>query len=226
MQDLLLESSDFTSFLLQLAIFSASRFSGRDPVLCSLTVEGPNGPVTVASSDERASRMDEIQYGFNEGPCLLALRSGETVLSRRLSADQRWPRYGHAVAGSGLRSALCVAVATDPGSRAAVNCYAEDPDYFTAGQQVELEAFARTMSGTLRLAMRANATATAGRTGIAVLDSRAMVDAAISLIMLNTRMGRDAALALTLEAATLGEYTMQDTARAILNGWEPPGTRP
>ncbi|MFP3525422.1 hypothetical protein SB912_23325, partial [Pantoea sp. SIMBA_072] len=66
LQDLLLESPGFTEFLLELTAVSASLLGGDTPLLCAITVERSDGPATVASSSERARRLDERQYSFDD----------------------------------------------------------------------------------------------------------------------------------------------------------------
>ena len=99
LQDLLLESPDFTEFLLGLTTISASRLGGQEPMLCAITVERNGSPATVASSEPEALRMDEKQYDVDDGPCLTALRRQHTVVVPDLGRDSRWQRY----AGSGFR---------------------------------------------------------------------------------------------------------------------------
>ena len=134
LQDLLLESPGFTEFLLGLTTISATSLGGPEPMLCAITVEREGTPATVASSGEDARRLDEKQYAFDDGPCLTALRHGTTVLVPDVAADDRWEHYASAVSGEGIGSVLAVPIATDPGSAAALNCYARSKGVLTAPQ--------------------------------------------------------------------------------------------
>jgi hypothetical protein len=77
LQDMVLESADVEQFLTNLAKLAAGRFSSPDAeVLAAVTLLRPRTEVTVASSNDQAQKMDEIQYAFDDGPCLRAAREG------------------------------------------------------------------------------------------------------------------------------------------------------
>jgi GAF domain-containing protein len=98
---------------------------------------------TPASTSERARRGDEMQYEFDEGPCLDAARHHETTLSRDLRTEQRWPHWAPAVADRlGMRSMLCYQLFTSEHSYGALNLYSEDVDAFDVEDQALGLAFA------------------------------------------------------------------------------------
>jgi GAF domain-containing protein len=98
---------------------------------------------TPASTSERARRGDEMQYEFDEGPCLDAARHHETTLSRDLRTEQRWPHWAPAVADRlGMRSMLCYQLFTSEHSYGALNLYSEDVDAFDEEDQALGLAFA------------------------------------------------------------------------------------
>lgn len=83
LQDMVLETSDVERFLADLARLTVDTLSSPGTeVFCGITLLRPNKAGTVASSSEKARGMDEIQYEFNEGPCLEAARTNRTVLVR------------------------------------------------------------------------------------------------------------------------------------------------
>jgi hypothetical protein len=57
---------------------------------CSVTAVGPRGLRTVAASGYLARVLDVFQYRWEEGPAQDAL-AGETVASRRVAHERRWP---------------------------------------------------------------------------------------------------------------------------------------
>lgn len=92
LQDMVLDSSDVDGFLTNLAKLAAARFSSPDAeVLAAVTLLRPRTKATVASSTEHAQKMDEVQYAFNDGPCLRAAREEllTTAYSRRLESPSR-----------------------------------------------------------------------------------------------------------------------------------------
>ncbi|HET8981621.1 MAG TPA: GAF domain-containing protein, partial [Pedococcus sp.] len=53
---------------------------------------------THATSNDTIRQVDALQHELQEGPCLEALRQHDTVQSRDLSVDERWPHWGPEVA--------------------------------------------------------------------------------------------------------------------------------
>lgn len=70
--ELLAGHSDASDFLEELAKISADHLSIRQDVLCGITQRREKKNVVVASSSEAARTMDEVQAGFDQGPCLEA----------------------------------------------------------------------------------------------------------------------------------------------------------
>ena len=75
--DLLAEMASVDELLAQVAGLAVDVVPGCD--LASITVIRDGSPATVASSDERAERVDEMQYMAGDGPCLRAARSDKPV---------------------------------------------------------------------------------------------------------------------------------------------------
>jgi hypothetical protein len=73
---------------------------------------------TFGSSGERGRRLDDWQFTFGEGPGLDAVSTGAPVLVADLgdAREARWPAFGPAALGTGIRAvfALPVAVARSP----------------------------------------------------------------------------------------------------------------
>lgn len=218
LQDLLLESPGFTEFLLGLTTISASRLGGCNPMLCAITVERDGSPATVASSDNEALRMDEKQYAYDDGPCLTALRQQHTVLVPDLGNDRRWEHYAQAVSGEGIRSVLAVPIRTDPGAAAALNCYARSTDAFDAATISSVEEHTDSISRILRLALRVHPAEIYPERLRSALKSRAVIDAAVSLIMVQNRSSRDQAMELLHLAARASDGKLHTIAADILSG--------
>lgn len=222
LQDLLLESPGFTEFLLGLTTISASLLGEDGQLYCAITVEQDGGPSTVASSSDEARRLDEKQYEFDDGPCLTALREQHTVLIEDLDAEDRWHHYAQEISGKGIRSVLAVPIPTDSSARAALNCYARTTAAFEPGIIDVVQRHAGSISRILRLAMRLHAPDVYPEHLRAALKSRAIVDAAVSLIMLQNRDGRENAMELLNLAAKDSNRKIQDIARDIIQGSDLP----
>jgi len=217
LQDLLLESPGFTEFLLGLAALSTSLLGGDAPMLCAITVERTTGPATVASSSAEARSLDERQYAFDDGPCLTALRHQHTVLIPDLQSDDEWAWYAEAISDEGIQTILAVPIPTDNGSRSALNCYSTKADAFDAETVAAVEEHAASLSRILRLAMRVHAPNPYPEHLRSALRSRAIVDSAVSLIMLHNRCGHEAAAKLLQLASRSSNRRMNDIAQDILH---------
>ena len=84
LQEALLAAADIEAFLQQIT-----------------DVARDGHPITVASSDGYAARLDEVQYERDEGPCRTAMRAGKNVLIDDLLTEERFPSYRPALSPSG-----------------------------------------------------------------------------------------------------------------------------
>ncbi|MEW9872030.1 GAF domain-containing protein [Arthrobacter sp. HS15c] len=221
LQDLLLESRDFDSFLLDLTLYSASQLGADEPILCAISVERAGAPFTVASSGDKARLLDERQYELDDGPCLTALRTGLTVKVDDLSLDERWTRYFETVRHSAVNAVLAVPIDAGEGASAALNCYAHRTSAFGPATVAGIEWYAQSLSRPLRLALLVHPLLDAPTypDGLrAALRSRATIDAALALVMAHTRSSREAAIALLAEAARARKVRLPALALDIVRG--------
>ncbi|WP_214367336.1 GAF domain-containing protein [Pseudonocardia sp. H11422] len=88
----LLATEDVGEFLQELATLAIALL----PVglSCGITVRRDHRPMTVANSDTRASQLDEVQYGHDQGPCLTSLATGQIVVIDDLADGDRWGPTG------------------------------------------------------------------------------------------------------------------------------------
>lgn len=218
-QDLLLESEGFADFLLGLATISASLLAaGTGTLLCTITVERDGAPSTVASSSEEGRRLDETQYAADDGPCLTAVRNQGAVLIEDMANEQRWGTYAQTAVRAGVKSMLAVPIPAGVSSRAALNCYAGEAHAFDDETAGLIKEHAASLSRILRLALRVHAPAAYPEQLREALKSRAVVDAAVSLIMLQHHGGRDGALELLQMAAKSSNRRIQEIATDIVGG--------
>ena len=122
LQELLLATEDITGFLDHLATLAVTVLPADTS--CGITLRRDHGAMTVASSDTRASQVDEIQYGHDEGPCLHSLRTGQVVVVDDLAGDDRWGAYRMPALGHGVRSSLSLPLRTNGEVIGALNIYA------------------------------------------------------------------------------------------------------
>jgi signal transduction protein with GAF and PtsI domain len=88
------------------------------------TVNDKGGLSTGASSDIGVRRANELQQELGEGPCLDVRRDQDTLVSRHLADERRWPRWAPRVHDE-LRvgSLISVLVCTEARSYGALSLY-------------------------------------------------------------------------------------------------------
>src|SRR3954462_10987253 len=103
---------------------------------CGVTLRRNRRAYPVARSDSRASQVDEIQYGHDEGPCLRSLATGQVVVIDDLADDDRWGDYRVRAPGHGVRSSLSLPLCAAGTVIRALNIYASTPLAFGPADQL------------------------------------------------------------------------------------------
>lgn len=82
--------------------------------------------VSESSNDDIGPLIDRIQTETQEGPCLDAIRTGESMASDDLAADPRWPAYGRRTASeTPVRSSVAVPLRDRRGIIGALNLFSD-----------------------------------------------------------------------------------------------------
>lgn len=182
--DLLTHHEDVQDFLQALAVLTASSLSARGTTYCGITLQrSRDHQFTVASSDEEALQMDEIQYAFGDGPCLHAIRIQDEVHVANSAADARWPEYMEHIRDYGIRSMYSVPLKLGGTAKAAMNLYAKDSDVFDEEFRRVARTYAAEASHALLLAVRVSQHVATVEDLQAVLASRTDIDLAVGIIM-------------------------------------------
>ncbi len=183
LQSLLVTMEGIEDFLQDVARLAANRVL-PGLLSCGITARYDGRPVTVASSDGAALRLDESQYGVHEGTCLQAMETGETVYVPDARTEEQWPDYMRAARDQGLRSSLSVPLLADGRSMGALNLYDWDgPDAFGGEARAAAESFAAAAAMVLLLALRHVERVEQTRQLETALRSRSVIDQAMGVIM-------------------------------------------
>ncbi|MFE9768843.1 ANTAR domain-containing protein [Streptomyces sp. NPDC005808] len=150
---------------------------------CGVTLERQGRPVTVSSAGASATKLDEAQYGQDDGPCLEAMRTGLTIDVPDTLSESRWGNYPAYAAACGARSSLSLPIAPYSDTAGALNLYAPVPHAFAGADVTALRLLAAQATGAIELAHRiADAQEFAADLQTA-LKSRAVIDQAMGVIM-------------------------------------------
>lgn len=218
LQDMVMDSGDVQEFLTGMVDIAASSFTGAyGEVFCGVTLLRPRSMITVASSSEQARRMDEVQYGFDDGPCLRAAREGYTVHIPDFLTETRFPEYREAIASYGIRSALGIPIRLDKGASAGLDFYSTKPDIFDATGIATAEGLARDASRSLRLAVHVARLTDEARNRRRAMESRTAIDMAVGAIMAQNRCNQDEAISILRRASNGRNLKLNDLATGVLS---------
>ena len=211
LQSLLLTVEPVEEFLQQLTVLAAGLMD--PPISCGITVRRDGRPLTVASSDERASSLDERQYAVSEGPCLHSLQTGQPVSIVDAATEIRWPRYMTDARARGLRCSLSLPLTVRGATAGAMNNYGFDgPEMFTDPVRQRCEVFAGQASGALQLALGQAHDLELRDQLEQALSSRTVIDQAIGILMGQERCTADDAFALLRMRSQSSQQKLRDVA--------------
>ncbi|MFJ3225082.1 GAF and ANTAR domain-containing protein [Streptomyces sp. NPDC086783] len=176
----LLDTDTLEEFLQALAE-SALELSQGEGV--GVTVEGDGKPVTVVSAGLAAPKLDEKQYGRDDGPCLQALRTGEEVAVVDMLRESRWGDYPAYAAACGVRSSLSLPIAAHTRTAGALNLYGGPPDAFADKDLTALRFLAAQATGGIAVAQRLADTQEFTAQLQTAMQSRSVIDQALGVIM-------------------------------------------
>jgi GAF domain-containing protein len=219
LQDAVLDSEDVHKFLSEL-VELACRDIGQathHEVFCAVTLLRPRRAATVASSSEEALRMDEVQYNFDDGPCLRAARERHTVHVPDFEQEDRFAAYRAAVEGYGIRSALGVPIVLMGGANAAIDIYCREPNAFTDEVIAQAEAFAAEASKSLTLAVKMANLSETSKDLEAALETRTVINLAAGVMMAQNRCSQEEAINILKTASNARNMKMHAVAQAVLD---------
>jgi GAF domain-containing protein len=171
--------------------------------------------VTVASSEDRAVRLDETQYSAGDGPCLSAIRQQLVVHVSDLTNEDRWPAYTAAALEAGVGSSLSVPLVLEGEAEAGLNLYSTRSHGF-AGEDISMvETYSYHASKALRLAVRISQLTEAKAHLIAAMESRT-IDLATGAIMAQNRCSQETAMKILRIASNTRNVKLRDIAASVV----------
>ncbi|AWH90961.1 GAF and ANTAR domain-containing protein [Dietzia lutea] len=214
--DLLLEDREIPDLLNDLARLAAEHFDAERSVECGLILRREKKNIVVASSSDEAARMDEIQAGFDEGPCLSALGSGSVIHVPDVRTEQRWPDYMAVVREHGLASVLAVPLDVEGFGEAAMNFYTRRSGHFAESDVTDARRYVDVIGKTLRIALRTAQHADTARHRQAAMENRTAIDVAVGIIMAQNRCSQDEAFSILRGASSHRNIKLRRLAEEIV----------
>lgn len=217
LQQIILQTESVELFLEALASHAAELFSANTEVLAGVTLLRNKEGTTVASSSETARALDEVQYGFGDGPCLRAARTGTTIVVEDVRTDPRWPEYSGAIRDRGIHSILGVPLILGNDGGTGLNLYARDPGYFTPEMVRAAEAFAAEAAATLQLAVQIGRHKSTADHLRAAMEARTVIDLAVGIMMAQNKCSQEEAFSILRRASSNRNIKLRELATRVIS---------
>lgn len=183
----------------------------------SVTVLDDNGqPGTIVASDEDTYELDRRQYELAEGPCLDAARRQVVNRWSLGEAQERFPEFTALAKELGLRSYLSAGLALAGRRLGALNLSSHDDSGFSQLDEDLISLFTVPASAAIVVADRyADARDLAGQLEQA-LQSRAVIDRAVGIVMAESRCTPEEAFATLSRASNNRNLKLRELAAEIV----------
>lgn len=216
LQDLVLKTGDVKVMLDELAALTALTLADPAIAFCSITLLRRKKPVTLASSEKGAVRLDETQYRAGDGPCLAAIREETVIHIPDMRREHRWPDYTTAALAERVGSSLSVPLLLEGEAEAGLNMYSTRSHGFSGEDIENVESYAYHASKALRLAVRISQLAETKNHLIAALESRTVIDLAAGAIMAQNRCSQESALKILKIASSTRNVKLREIAASVV----------
>ena len=224
LQDALLHTDTVDQFLHELAVLAARTVSEGMSCGMALRQRGRVPRTATACSDSLAAEADRVQYTAGEGPAAHVLRHGRRVRIQDTATHDKWPGFCRQAASLGIRSCYALPLIVDGQPVGALVLYARRPAAFGPGETKRADRFASDASGALTLALRMASCADLNDQLRSSIESRAVIDQALGVIMATEHCPQDRALALLKNISQNNNVRLRDLAASIVTSasGEPP----
>jgi GAF domain-containing protein len=166
---------------------------GADMV--SVSVLRGDAAETVAASNAAVWAIDEDQYTAGDGPCLESARTRQVVRTGVAGTEQRWPGFARSARAAGVKSYLSCPLIIDEAFAGSLNLYSEQPHGFADFDVALLRLYVTAAVAAIDNSRRyARARQLADQLKQA-MDSRAIIDQAIGVLIAQTGTTADRAFA-------------------------------
>lgn len=183
---------------------------------CSVSIRENGGVRTAAASDSVAVKVDEHQYAVEEGPCLEAIGTGQTVKVGLMAEEKRRPRFSPLAESEGVVSTYSVPLAVDDVTAGALNIYSLSKP-FEAGDEEVGEAFAAHAAVAVSNASAYYRALALGKQLEEALRSRDVIGRAKGIIMEREHVTPDRAVELLLSLAQAKNMKLREVAEVVVH---------
>jgi GAF domain-containing protein len=182
----------------------------------SVTLIRNRAAYTAAFTGEPALALDETQYETGYGPCLDAAVSGQTLVSRDLAAEGRWPAFARTANEVGILSSLSLPLPPMGAVSGALNVYATKPDAFDDDAVQDGRAFADHAAVAIGNANLYTDAAAQARQMREAMEYRAVIEQAKGILMADRRCTADEAFEILRRVSNETNRKLRDVADMLV----------
>ncbi|MFI6272275.1 GAF and ANTAR domain-containing protein [Micromonospora zamorensis] len=208
------DETDLSGVLSQVSELARRTIPGAEEV--SVTLLKQEGAHTAAFSGEMALRLDELQYEYEQGPCLEAARKAAVVSVPDMSEEARWPQWAARAVQGGALSSLSIGFPIQETVLGALNIYGVKPGAFDDDAVTLAQTFAGYAAVALANAHLYDTTATLAAQMQSAMQSRAVIEQAKGIIMGERRCTPDEAFAVLAKVSQDSNRKLRDVAAALV----------
>jgi hypothetical protein len=214
LQRLLLVSDDLEEMLRRVTMLGAATMP--PDTSCVIAVEPPGRSLVVVGSDAGALAVGMTDWTHREGPHLAVTSSGKAVYSPDISTEGRWSAFVIEARARGIRCALTCPIQGPDGVMGVLSLYATRPDAYDEVAQRRAQGIADGIAGVITVAGRFADQIMLTEDLRQALESRAVIDQAIGVIMAENRCSRAEAFGILRSASQNRNAKLRDVAANLV----------
>ena len=184
---------------------------------CGVSLSHDGSISTRAASDDRADRVDEIQYRYEEGPCLHAIETGTAVRVDSFDDEPRWTKFIEHAREEGVTASYSVPLTVKDHVVGSLNFYSCGGPFNEHDRQVGDLLAAQAAVGLRNAQTFADALAMVDQLTQA-LDSRDVIGQAKGMLMVRHDMDSDQAFDTLRTVSQHRNVKLRDVATMIVDG--------
>jgi GAF domain-containing protein len=165
---------------------------------------------TKAATDDLVWRLDALQYGLDDGPCVSSLREEPMLVVDHIARSQRWTQYVPRAVQLGLRSQMALRLyVDDEGTMGGLNLYSTSSDTVDQHAPAAAEVFAAQAAVALGHAQEVHHLNEA-------LSTRQQIGTALGVLIERYHLDEQAAFSFLVRLSNQGNVKLRDVAARVV----------
>jgi AmiR/NasT family two-component response regulator len=194
----------------QLAVHSIDEVNA-----CGVTIFRDGSLISLMPECAVHSSLEELQYANSSGPIIDVLKAGRTIVVSDMQAESRWTTYPAEAVDAGVQATAVLPLSTDEEVIGAITLYSREVnDFSTAMPLAELiaELAATALCCMTQIAKKATLNDQLKQ----ALESRAVIDQAKGMIMMQRRCSDDEAFGVLRRTSQRRNVKLREVAMEIV----------